>query len=108
MSRHGVTLCIAADHPALPGHFPGFPIVPGVVLLDETLHAIERLQGSEESSWQIDAVKFHHVVRPGDELQLTFEWQPDAPVHFELRTQQALVASGSIKRRPGIHAVPSA
>lgn len=27
-------MCINADHPALPGHFPGRPVVPGVVLLD--------------------------------------------------------------------------
>ena len=26
---------VEADHPALEGHFPGRPIVPGVVLLDE-------------------------------------------------------------------------
>ena len=31
----GFTLRIGADHPSLPGHFPGRPVVPGVVLLDE-------------------------------------------------------------------------
>lgn len=31
---------VAADHPCLPGHFPGRPIVPGVLLLDEALRAI--------------------------------------------------------------------
>ena len=41
MSRQSVSLCIAPHHPALAGHFPEFPVVPGVVLLDEALHAIE-------------------------------------------------------------------
>jgi 3-hydroxymyristoyl/3-hydroxydecanoyl-(acyl carrier protein) dehydratase len=30
---------ISANHPSLPGHFPGAPIVPGVVILDEILAA---------------------------------------------------------------------
>lgn len=30
---------INADHPVLPGHFPGNPIVPGVVILDHILVA---------------------------------------------------------------------
>ena len=30
---HRATVRIAASHPALPGHFPGRPIVPAVVLL---------------------------------------------------------------------------
>jgi 3-hydroxyacyl-[acyl-carrier-protein] dehydratase len=108
MSRHSVPLLIAADHASLAGHFPGFPIVPGVVLLDETLHAIEALPGAEHSCWHIGAVKFHRVVTPGEQLQLTFEWHSDAPVHFQLRTREALVASGTIKRRASIHAVVSA
>ena len=31
---------IRADHPSLPGHFPGAPLVPGVVILDEVLEAL--------------------------------------------------------------------
>lgn len=31
---------ITTDHPALPGHFPGNPMVPGVVMLDYILEAI--------------------------------------------------------------------
>ena len=35
-----------ADHPRLPGHFPGQPIVPGVVVLDHVLAAIESRHGA--------------------------------------------------------------
>jgi 3-hydroxymyristoyl/3-hydroxydecanoyl-(acyl carrier protein) dehydratase len=31
------TLTIANDHPALAGHFPGHPVVPGVLVLDEVI-----------------------------------------------------------------------
>ena len=37
---------IPVDHPALPGHFPGRPIVPGVVVLDRVLAAIEAQHGA--------------------------------------------------------------
>ncbi|RBC43168.1 hypothetical protein BRN41_12545, partial [Xanthomonas oryzae pv. oryzae] len=33
------------DHPCLPGHFPGRPVVPGVVVLDHVLQAVEALHG---------------------------------------------------------------
>ena len=113
MSRQSLRLCIAPDHPALAGHFPGFPVVPGVVLLDETLHAIDSAAQAERapapagtaasspaSLWHIGTVKYHRAVRPGEPLQLEYESQPDGRARFELRTADALVASGTIERRP--------
>jgi 3-hydroxymyristoyl/3-hydroxydecanoyl-(acyl carrier protein) dehydratase len=109
MNRHSVPLRIAPDHAALAGHFPGFPVVPGVVLLDEALHAIEQAAPAGEmaagSLWQIGTVKFHRPVRPGESLQLEYELQPDGRARFELRAADALVASGTIERRPAAELV---
>ena len=37
---------LAADHPAYRGHFPGRPVLPGVVLLAEVMHAVALGTGS--------------------------------------------------------------
>jgi len=118
MNRPSVRLRIAPDHPALAGHFPGFAVVPGVVLLDETLHAIEMAQQRERAQgppgpaeaaapllWQIGTVKFHRAVRPGELLQLEYELQPDGRARFELRAADALVASGTAEQRPAARLV---
>jgi len=46
---------VPSAHPALPGHFPGNPIVPGVVLLDRVAAALEK-NGSRLA--RIGVVKF--------------------------------------------------
>ena len=34
---------IGTDHPSLAGHFPGHPVVPGVVMLGEIMNAIREM-----------------------------------------------------------------
>jgi 3-hydroxyacyl-[acyl-carrier-protein] dehydratase len=57
-----------ADHPALAGHFPERPIMPGVVLLDQAILFAERLLGYQVAAWQIGSAKFFSPVAPGELL----------------------------------------
>ena len=53
-------LSIAAQHPSLPGHFPGNPIVPGVVILSRVFDALER----EHPEWEIAGIKKLKFLQP--------------------------------------------
>jgi 3-hydroxymyristoyl/3-hydroxydecanoyl-(acyl carrier protein) dehydratase len=95
-------VCIAVDHPALPGHFPGHPLVPGAVLLDEVLNAIDTSRaadasGAGDAGWRIDAVKFHRPARPGQQLQLECRPAPGGGHAFELRADGQLYVSGTVR-----------
>ena len=49
---------VPADHPAFAGHFPGRPIVPGVVLLDRAILFAEAMLGASGLNWQVGNAKF--------------------------------------------------
>jgi 3-hydroxyacyl-[acyl-carrier-protein] dehydratase len=87
-------LPIAADHPAYSGHFPGQPVLPGVVLLDATLHALESAGIGMSGRWEVNSVKFQSAVRPGEALTLQHEMLPNGAVRFAIRTADRSVASG--------------
>lgn len=88
------TLTIAAEHPALAGHFPGAPIVPGVLLLDETLRAVESAGALAPARWRIGSAKFIKPVRPGDILTLEHEPLPNGSIRFIVSCCGQLVARG--------------
>ena len=91
-----VALEIAADHPSFPGHFPGRPILPGVVLLDEALRRIEADCKLDLARCLIAAVKFQGIVHPGDALLLEHESGPDGTVRFTIRSAGNPVATGML------------
>lgn len=71
--KHQATFVIAADHPSLPGHFPGTPVVPGVVVLDHVLQASERWQGHKLGVRGLKQVKFHSPLLPGQRADVFLE-----------------------------------
>lgn len=72
MTDLSLPLSVAADHPAYAGHFPGHPILPGVVLLDAALYALAARQGWEAAGGQIKSAKFLSPVSPGEALRLDY------------------------------------
>jgi 3-hydroxyacyl-[acyl-carrier-protein] dehydratase len=71
-----MSFSIPHDHPCLPGHFPGNPLVPGVVLLDQVVGAIEALHGPL-GPLRLPQVKFMQPLRPGEAARI--ELDGDAP-----------------------------
>lgn len=87
-------LTIASDHPALAGHFPGMPVVPGVVLLDEALYAIGLAIGADLSACRIGSVKFQSPVLPGQTVDVLHESGDGGTIRFTLMHGARKVASG--------------
>lgn len=86
---------IASDHPSLPGHFPGNPIVPGVVVLERVVEAIEAAHGLLPPL-RLPQVKFLRPLLPGQEARI--ELQGEAP-RWRFRVLDAddqVLASGEV------------
>jgi 3-hydroxyacyl-[acyl-carrier-protein] dehydratase len=94
--RRETTITIAPDHPALAGHFPGTPIVPGVVLLDQVLVAIQSASGVTPGSCRIASAKFFHPVGPGVTLTIGHETLANGAIAFDVMDGPRKVAGGSV------------
>lgn len=97
MRQGQAALTIAADHPAFAGHFPGQPIVPGVVLLDLALHAIGASIGADLSACRIGAVKFLSPLLPGDPAAVSYELGDGGALRFDIVSGERKVATGSLR-----------
>ncbi len=87
---------VPPDHPAFAGHFPGSPILPGVVLLDTALHAIAAATGNALDLCEISSVKFLSPARPGDELLIQHTVLASGTIRFDIVAGVRKIASGSI------------
>jgi predicted LPLAT superfamily acyltransferase len=94
------TFTIDPRHPALAGHFPGSPILPGVVLLDETVRTLEHASGGASQHWTVSAAKFLKPVKPGETLTLECEPRPNGSVRFTVSSAGYAVASGVLHPAP--------
>lgn len=66
---------IPADHPCLPGHFPGHPLVPGVVVLEQVIAAVARQHGLPAGRLRLPQVKFLAPLYPQQHAEVVLQGQ---------------------------------
>jgi 3-hydroxymyristoyl/3-hydroxydecanoyl-(acyl carrier protein) dehydratase len=85
---------IEPDHPSLPGHFPGRPLVPGVVLLDRVIAAIVTTHGPL-GPLRLPQVQFMQPLLPGERARV--ELDGDTPRwRFRILRGETLLARGEV------------
>jgi 3-hydroxyacyl-[acyl-carrier-protein] dehydratase len=95
-----VSRAIRVDHPSLPGHFPGTPVVPGVVILDEILAALlECRQGFHLMG--VRTVKFLVPLKPEQPFTIYFSTEDDdaGEVNFSCRIEDQMIVEGRFEVR---------
>lgn len=84
------------DLPATRGHFPGNPVIPGAVLLSETLRAIETNLNSHLLPGRLASAKFLHPVRPGDRVRIEFADSSAGGIRFACSVGTTAVLTGVV------------
>lgn len=93
-------LCIEANHPALPGHFPGYPLVPGVLMLEQVALALRAWRGQRLA--RVLEVKFLAPLLPGQQAEITLdELATDGTrLRFAIHRGDTLLARGTFEGVP--------
>lgn len=82
----------------MPGHFPGQPIVPGVLLLSRVVAAIEE-HWPDADVIGAQKIRFHTPLKPGESFRINVVSKSGPAVSFEIQREGVRIASGTFLLR---------
>ena len=90
-------IVFAQDHPAFAGHFPGAPIVPGVLLLAEALERLAQEGAAPLNCARLHSVKFLRPVHPGELVDVELRTRDARHSQLRLSSAGTLVAEARLE-----------
>lgn len=99
-------IIIGPDSLWFDGHFPGFPVLPGIAQLGMVFDALREFLGQEGNDARISGVsrvRFRQLIRPGDAITITAspESSDSGRYRFRVMAGDQLACSGIMELAPG-------
>ena len=76
------------------GHFPGIPVLPGVVQLGMARHFAELFLHRSVVLRTVKKIKFTHVITPGAQVRLTLEKVGENELAYKYTKGEHVCSSG--------------
>ena len=89
---------VPVDHAVFAGHFPGSPVLPGVMLLDTALHLIAAATGIALDPCEIRSIKFLSPAHPGEKLVIQHVLTASGTIRFDIVAEEGMrkIAGGTV------------
>ena len=88
-------LTLEPDHPAFRGHFPGYPILPGVIQVDWAIRLGAEAFGHLGEFLGLSDLKFVAPILPGERIELLLQREAGG-LSFRYRSGEDRKSSGRI------------
>lgn len=97
MSDYSQAIRFDGAHPALPGHFPGLPLVPGVLMLEQVALALRAWRGQRLR--RVIEAKFMAPLLPDEsaQLQLSGAAADTSRIGFSIERDGMVLARGIVE-----------
>ena len=90
--------CIDKNHPALEGHFPGNPVVPAALILEEVAQIFLKLAGKPPTT--VQQVRFLASLKPGQIVTVSFSPHPNEGYRFSCQVGDQVIVKGVMTDTP--------
>ncbi len=89
-------LSIPAELEYFKGHFPGNPVLPGVVQTHWAIHLACDYLGTPDTIKKLEVIKFQNLILPNMELLLTLELKANGKLQFSYQCGEKRMSSGRV------------